>query len=135
MSSNPSAASLDFAWQILQCYPALHWSKAALAETFAASTTVAFGNGFAVALFSKVLDEAELLLIATHPTHLKQGHASALLTSCLKALEPCTVFLEVRASNLAAQALYSKLGFIPYRKRPRYYQDGEDALLFKRIAP
>lgn len=38
--------------------------------------------------------------------------------------------LEVRKSNLAAQKLYHKLGFIELGVRKRYYEDnGEDALL------
>jgi ribosomal-protein-alanine N-acetyltransferase len=43
----------------------------------------------------------------------------------------CTVaILEVRPSNAAAQALYSKLGFEITSTRPQYYSDdGEDALV------
>ena len=39
------------------------------------------------------------------------------------------VLLEVRASNLAAQALYARLGFERVGLRKRYYADGEDAVL------
>ena len=35
--------------------------------------------------------------------------------------------LEVRASNLAARALYEQLGFEDAGVRPGYYRDGEDA--------
>ena len=39
-------------------------------------------------------------------------------------------FLEVRASNLAAQAMYRKFGYEETGRRPRYYKDnGEDAIL------
>ena len=38
--------------------------------------------------------------------------------------------LEVRASNEAAQALYRSFGFEPDNVISRYYDDGEDALLF-----
>lgn len=37
--------------------------------------------------------------------------------------------LEVRASNDAARSLYRAEGFEPTRRVPRYYGDGEDALL------
>ena len=38
--------------------------------------------------------------------------------------------LEVRRSNLAAQGMYKKLGFVELGVRKRYYEDnGEDALL------
>lgn len=39
--------------------------------------------------------------------------------------------LEVRRSNLVAQALYKKLGFLELGVRKRYYEDnGEDAFLY-----
>ncbi|HSM38624.1 MAG TPA: hypothetical protein VK838_04760, partial [Candidatus Limnocylindrales bacterium] len=38
--------------------------------------------------------------------------------------------LEVRVSNVAAQALYRRFGFEAGGRRPRYYtDDGEDALV------
>lgn len=37
--------------------------------------------------------------------------------------------LEVRAGNEAAKALYKSLGFTQAGLRPRYYSDGEDALI------
>jgi ribosomal-protein-alanine N-acetyltransferase len=40
------------------------------------------------------------------------------------------VTLEVRRSNLAAQSLYGKFGFLVKGVRPGYYSDtGEDALI------
>jgi ribosomal-protein-alanine N-acetyltransferase len=42
------------------------------------------------------------------------------------------VFLEVRASNRAAQALYEKWAFTPSGLRKRYYKDPEeDAILYR----
>ena len=39
-------------------------------------------------------------------------------------------FLEVRASNEAAQAMYRKFGYEEVGRRPRYYKDNdEDAIL------
>jgi ribosomal-protein-alanine N-acetyltransferase len=38
-------------------------------------------------------------------------------------------FLEVRAGNAAAAALYSRFGFELVYQRPRYYPDGSDALV------
>jgi ribosomal-protein-alanine N-acetyltransferase len=37
--------------------------------------------------------------------------------------------LEVRPSNTAALGLYGKFGFHIEGRRPRYYSDGEDALI------
>jgi len=42
------------------------------------------------------------------------------------------VFLEVRADNPVAQALYASEGFIEVGRRPRYYQpDGVDAVVMR----
>ena len=43
-----------------------------------------------------------------------------------------TALLEVRASNLAARAFYASTGFVAVGQRPRYYANGEDALLMTR---
>jgi ribosomal protein S18 acetylase RimI-like enzyme len=40
-----------------------------------------------------------------------------------------TATLEVRVSNQVAQRLYRKYRFEDVGRRPRYYRDGEDALL------
>jgi ribosomal-protein-alanine N-acetyltransferase len=47
-----------------------------------------------------------------------------------------TAELEVRASNLPAQSLYRKHGFVQVGRRKNYYrQEGEDALLFTSRLP
>lgn len=42
-------------------------------------------------------------------------------------------FLEVRVSNQNAIALYKKFGYESYGIRARYYEDGEDAVVMKRV--
>lgn len=153
MPSNPSAAKLDDIWSIIQHYPELHWSKQSLLETLQSPNTIAFstpchsrdlcrqsfataqgGNPVSVALFSKVLDEAELLLIATDPKHLKQGHAKALLQSSILSLHVKAIFLELRASNVAAHKLYKTLGFKQISLRKNYYHNpSENALILKKL--
>ena len=78
-----------------------------------------------------VADEAELLVIATHPDARRRGIGAALLTAALAQVRTARVMhLEVRAGNLAAQALYEKLGFAQVGRRRGYYaDDGEDAVL------
>ena len=80
-----------------------------------------------------ILDEAHIATLATHPEFRRHGVAAQLLVHALQAARAegaRSSFLEVRASNLAAQALYRKLGFIQSGLRRRYYKDnGEDALL------
>lgn len=90
----------------------------------------------AFCLFSRVLDEAELLRIAVAPEARRQGLARQLLQQAMHELSSVGVrhlFLEVRASNQAAQGLYTGLGWRPTGVRKDYYPQGmerEDALLF-----
>ena len=42
------------------------------------------------------------------------------------------MFLEVRVSNAAAMLLYLKHGYVGRYVRPRYYGDGEDALIMEK---
>lgn len=80
-----------------------------------------------------LVDEVHIATIATHPDFRRQGIAQALLAHVLKlGAEEGAVssFLEVRASNVAAQAMYRKFGYEETGRRPRYYKDnGEDAIL------
>jgi len=41
-------------------------------------------------------------------------------------------FLEVRAGNTAARALYTGLGYTEFGRRPTYYRDGDEAVLMRR---
>lgn len=80
-----------------------------------------------------LIDEVHIATIATHPDVRRQGIARALLAHVLKlGAEEGAVssFLEVRAGNLVAQAMYRKFGYEETGRRPRYYKDnGEDAIL------
>ena len=80
-----------------------------------------------------LLDEVHIATIATRPEFRRQGIAQALLAHVLKLGAKdgaLSSFLEVRASNLAAQAMYHKFGYEETGRRPRYYKDnGEDAIL------
>lgn len=77
-------------------------------------------------------DEAEILNIAIHKHFRRQGAASALVIAALDKFERADVvrvFLELRASNIAAQALYQRHGFVCSGTRTAYYRDPpEDAL-------
>jgi len=80
-------------------------------------------------------EEAELLRIAVHPDHRREGLALALLKASEAELRPIgirTLRLEVRVSNAAARALYAVLGWEETGLRRGYYKDGEDAALYRR---
>lgn len=70
--------------------------------------------------------------LAVHPEHRRRGYGTRLLERALSALAADGidhVKLEVRESNDRAIALYRRFGFEPRRVLPRYYGNGEDALV------
>jgi ribosomal-protein-alanine N-acetyltransferase len=76
--------------------------------------------------------ETEVLGLAVEPCSRRKGLARALLGELLRN-RPGECFLEVRASNLPAQRLYSKLGFVRCGLRRAYYHHPvEDALVMRR---
>ena len=79
------------------------------------------------------VDEAHIATLATHPDFRRQGIAKNLLSHALQHLSTegaQSSFLEVRASNLAAQEMYRKFGYENTGRRKRYYKDNdEDAIL------
>ena len=80
-----------------------------------------------------IVDEVHVATIATHPDFRRRGVAKKLLAHTLYSLKEegaQSSFLEVRASNVAAQEMYRKFGYEESGVRPRYYKDNdEDALL------
>jgi ribosomal protein S18 acetylase RimI-like enzyme len=80
------------------------------------------------ALRSLGAGEWELLQVEVQEGFRRRGLARALLAAALEG----TVFLEVRASNAGAIALYSTLGFaITGRRRDYYSAPREDALVME----
>ena len=80
-----------------------------------------------------IVNEVHVATIATHPDFRRQGIAKKLLSHALQDLSAegaQSSFLEVRASNLAAQEMYRKFGYEESGVRRRYYRDNdEDAIL------
>jgi ribosomal-protein-alanine acetyltransferase len=85
-----------------------------------------------------VADELEVVDVAVARAARRLGWGRRLLTRLLESASErgaVAAFLEVRASNAPAQALYLALGFTHDGERLRYYADGEDAWLFRRCLP
>lgn len=80
-----------------------------------------------------VVDEAHVTTLAVHPEH--QGYrigARILLELTREAIAKgmTALTLEVRASNLAGQALYRRFGLVPAGIRRGYYREvDEDAII------
>ena len=83
----------------------------------------------------QTLDELELLTIAVQRTHRNRGLGRALLNSLCSTKGASVVFLEIRASNAPARALYHSAGFKQVGRRTSYYRDGADALLMRKALP
>jgi ribosomal-protein-alanine N-acetyltransferase len=97
---------------------------------------IADGNVIGFAAVSVVLDEAELESIAVEQSWRKRGVGRALSEAMflwVREAGAMRMRLEVRASNVGAQALYKSFGFIFGGVRCAYYSEPvEDALLFAR---
>ncbi|SMF78982.1 GNAT family N-acetyltransferase [Pseudobacteriovorax antillogorgiicola] len=85
--------------------------------------------------FSIASLESELLFLFIRDNFRHQGLARRLMKeyfATLKTLKIDSLFLEVRESNTGAQALYQSLEYRLIGRRPRYYRDGESALVMKK---
>jgi ribosomal-protein-alanine N-acetyltransferase len=88
-------------------------------------------------LVARAIDqEGEILNLAVAPERRRNGLGGKLLEAGLDALKTrgvADVFLEVRASNEAAIAMYLAHGFRPMGRRQEYYRKPvEDAMVLRR---
>ena len=82
-----------------------------------------------------VLDEGQITNVATHPEARRQGLGAMVLAALLEGARArglAEVTLEVRETNSAAIALYTRFGFTVVGKRPHFYtHPDETALVMK----
>lgn len=87
-------------------------------------------------LFSMwIFEDMHVNKIAVASTERRKGIADALMERCIdfaRAHQIETISLEVRRTNDDAHAFYQHLGFAVSYIRPRYYPDGESALVMVR---
>lgn len=107
-----------------------------VAREHGASQLVGYG-GLRAAMRDALQGDIQTLAVA--PEHRKRGVARTLLRALLaeaSARGVTDVFLEVRADNEAALALYSSEGFEAIDRRVGYYQpDGVDAIVMRLHGP
>ena len=138
-SRNPEEAAQSAARIHAACFPQT-WEAAYFEKLLANPTASIFfareeGEDVAVALFQKVINEAEILTLGVLPRVQDEGIGSGLLWFAEKELgrEGCSrFFLEVSAANIVAQKLYNRLNYKEFHRRPRYYPDGSDAICMEK---
>ncbi len=120
------------------------WSQASFRSLLRAETTrfrVATRDGVLIgyAIASRIGDEAELANLAVDPEARRAGVGALLLDDLLASTDAApaaTVYLEVRASNEAAQTLYRGRGFEAVGRRKGYYtRPDEDAVVMRHVPP
>ncbi|HVJ34347.1 MAG TPA: GNAT family N-acetyltransferase [Terriglobia bacterium] len=139
----------------LQLLEALHarcftapWDQPWTAASFAEILAMPGAGGWLISegdqpagfvLLRNVVDEMEIILIASDPARRRQGFAGRLLDHALAMARRAgaqTVFLEQAAPNLPAQQLYASRGFRQVGRRRGYYRgrDGVsiDAVILRR---
>lgn len=89
--------------------------------------------GFLIA--AVIAGQAEIESVAVAPERQRRGIGTMLLSAAVPPLRGsgvAEIFLEVRACNLAAQALYRAVGFTECGRRTGYYADPvDDAILLR----
>jgi ribosomal-protein-alanine N-acetyltransferase len=90
------------------------------------------GSPVGFMLYERLWRRVHIADIAVSPDFRGLGIGKLLIQSLIAQLPVLSrqrITLEVRKSNSQAIKLYEALGFRTFRTKPRYYQDGEDALL------
>lgn len=83
-----------------------------------------------------VLPLADVQTIAVIPEYEGRGIGSHLLRTMIERAvnsSATDLLLEVRADNPRAQGLYERFGFESIHRRPRYYRDGVDAIIMRKV--
>ncbi len=114
------------------------WSEKAVADEVAKERVAVIKEkedivGYCI--FMVAADEGEILRIAVDNTRRKKGYGKKLLSFAIDKMKKfgiVSVFLEVRAENSAARALYHSIGFEEIGQRKNYYTNPkEDAIIYK----
>ena len=127
-------------------FPTDAWSRSSMAATLADpdTTTVVATEAGAVVGYAAVLvprgsSDADVLTLAVAEAARGRGAGRELLRRLITAAAErgaSRVFLEVRADNPVASALYASTGFDVVGRRPRYYQpDDVDAVVMRLELP
>lgn len=135
----PAAMAATHAAAFTQSRP---WSETEFVELLDSRLTFVVGDARCFALGRVIVDEAELLTIATHPDQQRRGLGRLIMAewqSQAAQRGAVTAFLEVAADNQAARHLYANCGYSICGNRAGYYnrQNGPavDAVVMRRALP
>ena len=114
------------------------WSKSTIEREF----SLPYSRRFVLELDGKVVGycflwiirgEAMVMSFAIERSARCRGYGRKFMEGIVDMLKDSvdTIQLDVRKSNLPAIRLYSSLGFSVIRERPRFYSDGENALVME----
>ncbi|HUW00458.1 MAG TPA: ribosomal protein S18-alanine N-acetyltransferase [Gallionella sp.] len=131
-------ADIDAVFAIEQAVQAYPWTRGNFADVLQngcfCRVDEAGGAIRGYAVLMPVMDEAELLNIGVAADQQRKGVGRAMLLEMLDMAcgkNMIRVYLEVRASNTAALALYRSAGFVGIGLRKGYYRNaggGDDAI-------
>lgn len=117
-----------------KCFPDHPWSSDDFCGLKKSGCEIIMSeNSFIV--YRIAVDEAEIITIGVDPKIRRTGTAFSLMTIVEKEIKNQgvnNIFLEVSSINIPAIELYKKLGFLPVGSRPKYYEDGTDAIVMKK---
>ncbi len=111
------------------------WSAEAIAGVLASPGTALLLRPEGFAIGRTAAGEAELLTLAVDPARRRRGGGTALLAAFEARARDhgaTEAVLEVAERNEAARALYARAGWRGAGRRPRYYCDGQDALVLRK---
>jgi len=114
------------------------WSRDAIEREFRLNYSRRYvleenGNILGYAVLWVIKGEAFLMTFAIDPAFRNRGLGRKFLEKIISKLkgEAQVLQLDVRKSNLPAIRLYRSLGFRVVKERPKFYSDGESALLME----
>ncbi len=114
------------------------WSRESLEREFRLPYSLRFvlemeGRVVGYSILWLIKEEAFLMTFAIDPSYRNKGLGKYLLSEIINLLsgKATTLQLDVRKSNLPAINLYRSMGFEIVRERPKFYSDGETALLME----
>lgn len=88
--------------------------------------------GFVIGDRRRSQDLGWIASVGVHPDYRRKGYGTTLLQACERALDTSRVRLSLRRSNEGALRLYKQQGYREINRWPKYYRDGEDAIVMEK---